>query len=295
MIVITTYTTRMLALFLLLLQLSIARARILSIPLPTPTARLSQRSGTEFNKRAYIQTTSRDVMSIYGYENSDRNKMYTVNPGSMCQLDTWNTLWGSCPTTITIATQCGFAGACIDQGSCSSWCGKTDMPLLTTLICGPKQFCSTAFLIFGANKSYTNIACGDSPKTGHFLISYTQDFDSTTTQSSSTTATSTTTTTTKQTATSVVSSSPKSTDALPRSTSGRATALTEAPTKETNSSSGSTKSNGSSAKNTGAIIGSAIGGTALLCFSGIAIFLLRRNRSSRQQKLMKGAQRNTHD
>lgn len=136
MIVITANTMRTLAVFLLLSQLSIVRARILDIPLPTPTARLPQRNGSEFNKRADIKTTttSIDVMSICGYENGDRNKMRTVNPGSKCQLDTWNTLWGFCPTTITIATQCGFAGACIDQGSCSSGCRKTGMPLLTTII-----------------------------------------------------------------------------------------------------------------------------------------------------------------
>lgn len=165
--------------------------------------------------------------------------------------------------------------------------------LMTWLRSEPKQFCSTALLLFPANKSFTNIACGDGPKTDYLRISYTQRFNSTTTQSSSMTTT-TTTTITKQTDTNVEPSSPQLTDASPRSTSGPATASTETPTKEANSSSDSTNSNGSSAKNTGAIIGCVIGGTALLSFSGIAIFLFRRNRSRRQQEPMKGAQRNTH-
>ncbi|KAL6885412.1 hypothetical protein GGI43DRAFT_432461 [Trichoderma evansii] len=158
MTVITAYMTRILAVFLLLSlsQLSIVRARNLGIPLPTPAARLPQRNGTEFDKRADIQTE----MSTCGFQNGDLKKMRTANPGFDCRVDTMNGLWGFCPVTV-----------------------------------GSKQFCSTALLTFGVDQTYSYIACGGSPKTDHYLISPTSDSSSTTTQSSSTKMTAKQTTT----------------------------------------------------------------------------------------------------
>jgi hypothetical protein len=43
-----------------------------------------------------------------------------------------NGLWGFCPVTVIAATDCGLAGSCVDQASCSSGCGQTGMKQLTT-------------------------------------------------------------------------------------------------------------------------------------------------------------------
>lgn len=122
------HTTRLLAVFLFFSQVSIGRARNLGIPLPTLAAQLLQRNGTEFDKRADIQTE----MSTCGYENGDPKKLRTANPGFDCRVDTMNGLWGFCPVTVIAATDCGLAGSCVDQGSCSSGCGKTANTELTT-------------------------------------------------------------------------------------------------------------------------------------------------------------------
>lgn len=284
----TAYAARLLAVFLFFSLISIVRAHNLRFPLPTPRARLPQRNvhhnGTELDKRADIQTG----MSVCGFLNGDPKKARTANPGFDCRVDTMNGLWGFCPVTVISATDCGFAGSCVDQGSCSSGCGKPDQTQLTTYTCGPKQFCSTVLLTFGVDQSYSYIACGRNPTTEHYLISPTSDLSSATAQSSSTAEPTSTT--------GVSSSSSKSTDASPGSTSGPTTpSTTEASAKETAGGGGGTSTGGSSTNNTGAIIGGVIGGIALLCFSGIAaIFLLRRNQSRRRQTLMKGAQRNTH-
>ncbi|KAM0254306.1 hypothetical protein ACHAQJ_006947 [Trichoderma viride] len=232
-------------------------------------------------------------MSTCGYQNGDPKKSRTANPGFDCRVDTMNGLWGFCPFTVIAATDCGLAGSCVDQASCSSGCGKTANAELTTFTCGPKQYCSTALLTFGVDQTYSYIGCGGSPKTDHYLISPTTYPSSTTRQSSSPTTPPVT-----QTTTSAFSSSYKSTGASSGKIPEPTTPSTNAPANETNggSGSGSGSTNGdSSANNTGAIVGGVIGGIALLCFSGIsAILLLRRNRPHRRQTPTKGAQRETH-
>ncbi|TFB00764.1 hypothetical protein CCMA1212_007420 [Trichoderma ghanense] len=271
---------RIVAVFLFFFQVSICRARHLGIPLPTLAAQLPLRNETEFDKRADMQTE----MSTCGYQNGDPNKFRTANPGFDCRVDTMNGLWGFCPVTVIAATDCGLAGSCVDHGSCSSGCGKTDNTKLTTFTCGPKQFCSTALLTFGVDQTYSYIGCGGSPKTDHYVISPTAS-PTPTSRSSETTTT-----------TSAFLSSSKSTDASSGTTPEPTTRSTNAPpTNETNGGSGSTSNGGSPANNTGAIIGGVIGGIALLCISGlVAILLLRRNRPHGGQTIPKGAQRDTH-
>lgn len=127
----TTYSSRILAGFLLFTHFRVLSARILDI-LPTPAARLPQhnveQNGTNLDKRADIP----ERMSNCGFLNGDPKKGRTANPGWDCQVDTVNGLWGFCPVTVTTATDCGFAGSCVDQGSCSSGCGQTAMSQLTT-------------------------------------------------------------------------------------------------------------------------------------------------------------------
>ncbi|KAM0473429.1 hypothetical protein ACHAPX_008176 [Trichoderma viride] len=224
-------------------------------------------------------------MSTCGFQNGDPDKMRTADPGFDCRVDTMNGLWGFCPVTVIAATDCGLAGSCVDQASCSSGCGQTGMKQLTTFTCGPKQFCSTALLTFGVDQTYTYIACGGSPKTDHYLASPISQPPSTTTTS------------TKQKSTTLASSSLKSTNSSPGSTSEPPRpSTTEALTKETNGGSISNGNGGSSTNNTGAIIGGVLGGIALLCFSGIAaILLLRRSRSRPRPTPMNGGQRENHE
>ncbi|PTB62600.1 hypothetical protein BBK36DRAFT_1172362 [Trichoderma citrinoviride] len=263
------YTT-ILAVLLFVSQISISKARHLSIPLPTLAAKLPLRNGTEFDKRADVQTE----MSTCGYQNGDPNKFRTANPGFDCRVDTANGLWGFCPVTVVAATDCGLAGSCVDQGSCSDGCGKTDNPRLTTFTCKSKQFCSTALLTFGVDQTYSYIGCGGSPKTDHYLITPTA-ISTPASPASETTSTPTVAQTT-------TSASSMSTNA--------------GPTNGTNGGSGNNTSNGaSSTNNTGAIVGGVIGGLALLCISGIvAILLLRRNRPHGSQTPTKGPHRDTN-
>ncbi|KAM0461765.1 hypothetical protein ACHAO4_000950 [Trichoderma viride] len=110
----TAHASRILAVFLLFSHFRTLNAQNLDI-LPTPVARLPRRNveqhGTDFDKRADIQTR----MSTCGFQNGDPNKMRTADPGFDCRVDTMNGLWGFCPVTVIAATDCGLAGSCVDQ------------------------------------------------------------------------------------------------------------------------------------------------------------------------------------
>lgn len=68
-----------------------------------------------------------------GYSDGDPQKPRTAQPGYDCRVDTANGLWGFCPTTVKIATDCGLAGVCVDSRSCTEGCGRlTDRPDITT-------------------------------------------------------------------------------------------------------------------------------------------------------------------
>lgn len=71
-------------------------------------------------------------ISTCGYLTGDPSKPRTANSGFDCREDTANSLWGFCPTTVISATDCGLAAACIDSFACSTGCGYTDNPSLTT-------------------------------------------------------------------------------------------------------------------------------------------------------------------
>ncbi|KAI0469687.1 hypothetical protein GGR56DRAFT_662208 [Xylariaceae sp. FL0804] len=70
--------------------------------------------------------------STCGYANGDPANPRTANSGFDCRVDADQGLWGFCPTTVISASDCGLAGACVDQGACSSGCGKTQSTELTT-------------------------------------------------------------------------------------------------------------------------------------------------------------------
>lgn len=102
------------------------------MPRPTPAPDW-QRNGTaahelELFRRQGILTE----LSTCGYFSGDPTKPRTANPGFNCRYDTANALWGFCPTTVILASDCGLAGNCIDSFTCSKGCGKTGIPGLTT-------------------------------------------------------------------------------------------------------------------------------------------------------------------
>lgn len=62
-------------------------------------------------------------ISTCGYYDGDPSNVRTADPGYNCRVDISRGLWGFCPTTVISANDCGMAGACVDEGTCSSVCG----------------------------------------------------------------------------------------------------------------------------------------------------------------------------
>ncbi|KAK3896706.1 hypothetical protein C8A05DRAFT_39747 [Staphylotrichum tortipilum] len=82
----------------------------------------------------------------------DATKTRTANNGFDCRVDLLHDLWGFCPSTVIAATDCGLAGSCVDNFSCSKGCGFTDTPFTTFTCSDPKApFCSTALLTLSNN------------------------------------------------------------------------------------------------------------------------------------------------
>lgn len=72
------------------------------------------------------------VAKTCGFLSGDSGKPRTADAGYGCRVDTLNGLWGFCPTSVIVASDCGLAGACVDQGTCKGGCGKTGVSSLTT-------------------------------------------------------------------------------------------------------------------------------------------------------------------
>lgn len=87
-------------------------------PLPTPA------SSVAVQLRAR-QTTS--FGTLCGYSNGDIEIPRTAEPGYACREDTVDNLWGFCLNTIAEATNCDFVGYCIDDGTCSTGCGRSSL------------------------------------------------------------------------------------------------------------------------------------------------------------------------
>jgi len=58
-----------------------------------------------------------------GYADGDLTRPRTADRGFNCRTDALNSLWGFCPTSVITATDCGFAGNCVDAFSCTFGCG----------------------------------------------------------------------------------------------------------------------------------------------------------------------------
>ena len=71
--------------------------------------------------------------STCGYRNGDPSQIRTANSGYDCRVYTDDALWGFCPTTVLAASDCGFAGSCLDTHACNSGCGILGNPSVTTV------------------------------------------------------------------------------------------------------------------------------------------------------------------
>ncbi|KAI5465522.1 hypothetical protein BGZ63DRAFT_373822 [Mariannaea sp. PMI_226] len=258
------------------------------------------------------QLQERDIgtrLTTCGYLNGNPQQVRTAELGWDCRIDTRNGLWGFCPTTVIVATDCGIAGSCVDQYDCSEGCGLTNegLPTVTWLVptellgeypkesatpkarlqnlfpltdrhdfsvSGQNAYCSTALLTFGVDQTYSYIGCGVNSFTEHYEITPRVDAETTTTATSEEPDTSTTlpeTLTAEGTTTYI---------AKPTFTSERSSTVIDDNAQESETSSPASKSpsTGGSPTNTGAIIGGVIGGLVLICLTVVAaIYLQRRN------------------
>lgn len=104
--------------FLAFLQCFVHALVMLEPPVITPAPYIRQ-------ARAVLEdyVFMENAPSICGYEDGDPLKSWGGPPGYNCRVDTANGLWGFCPTTVIVATDCGLGGYCFDQSSCTSGCG----------------------------------------------------------------------------------------------------------------------------------------------------------------------------
>jgi hypothetical protein len=65
----------------------------------------------------------REDVSTCGYGDGRADHPRTADAGVDCRVDTQKALWGFCPTTVIAASDCGLAGACVDNHACSTGCG----------------------------------------------------------------------------------------------------------------------------------------------------------------------------
>jgi hypothetical protein len=70
--------------------------------------------------------------STCGFLDGRADQARTANPGFDCRVDTKNAIWGFCPTTVVVASDCGLAGACVDSHGCSTGCGIRSVSTITT-------------------------------------------------------------------------------------------------------------------------------------------------------------------
>lgn len=67
---------------------------------------------------------SSSPVTTCGYLDGDPESPRTADGGYGCRVDTANGLWGFCPTTVISAKDCGLAGFCVDDSSCTAGCGR---------------------------------------------------------------------------------------------------------------------------------------------------------------------------
>lgn len=237
------------------------------------------------NRRATITTE----LSTCGYFQGDPSLPRTANSGFNCRVDAANGLWGFCPTSVRVASDCGLAAACFDNGKCSKGCGILRNTGLATLkwwvgyhpqalrrltLCSQSSsfsLCSAAILTVGIDQTYSYIACATTAKTDNYLLSPTAEVVATSTQPS-------------RSGTSA-SSFFESQTHIPETTEGTMpiVSATKDPVQPETTSKEEDPVQSSSPNNTDAIIGGVLGGLALLGgFVIAAIYLLRRKQRAQE-------------
>ncbi|KAK5662630.1 hypothetical protein OQA88_8544 [Cercophora sp. LCS_1] len=217
--------------------------------------------------------------STCGYVDGDPSKPRIAPNGFNCRVDTLNGLWGFCPTSVMAATDCGLGGFCFDGGPCSTGCGRSSLrnnPKIRTWTCPEAddepgaRFCSTASLVFGPDQTYDYVDCARNPGKAIYFFSPTAAL-----------ATPTPT---------PASPSPRSlfsTSAVPIPCSSSSTALSSSSATGSGLANASPNTStpaqeGGGAPSTGAIVGGALGGLALLSGSVIVVVYILRNNLSRR-------------
>ncbi|KAF7893066.1 uncharacterized protein EAF02_000604 [Botrytis sinoallii] len=257
----------MMNLFILFLFLIQSEAiTIPESPLPTPASSLP----VQMRAR---QTTS--FGTLCGYSNGDIEIPRTAEPGYACRENTIDNLWGFCPNTIAEATNCDFVGYCVDDGTCSTGCGRSS---LTQIYCTNEMpYCSTALLV-SEEQTYTYLTCATSPTTNFYLANPTSSSVSTVSSASGSQVPTTQYYSTIVVATS--SSAPGTQSTSAQSTSAQSTSAQSTSAQSTSAQSTSAKAY----QHVGAIVGGVLGGLALIFLIVIALIFLKRYKPSTSLK-----------
>ncbi|KAF7958920.1 hypothetical protein EAE96_002446 [Botrytis aclada] len=221
---------------LFILFLFLIKSEAITIPTLVPSVPVQLRAR---------QTTS--FASTCGYSNGDVEIPRTAEPGYNCRENTIDNLWGFCLNTVAEATNCDFVGYCVDDGTCSTGCGRSS---LTQIQCTNEMpYCSTALLV-SEEQTYTYLTCATSPTTNFYLAQPTSNSVST------------------------VSSASGSQVPITQyySTTVVATSLSAPSTQSTSAK--------ASPNNIGAIVGGVLGGLALIFLIVIALIFLKRYKPS---------------
>ena len=105
-------------------------------PSVTPFSSVSNNGSFEKLEKRLITAQ----ISTCGYSDGDRTRPRTANSGYNCRVDTKNGLWGFCPTTVILASDCGLVGNCIDANACAAGCGIFGTPGITTFTWSVNSF-----------------------------------------------------------------------------------------------------------------------------------------------------------
>jgi hypothetical protein len=88
-----------------------------------PVAPNATQPAAHMHERIHERQASAPITTC-GYLDGNPQNPRTADPGYVCRVDTANGLWGFCPTSVSSAKDCGLAGLCIDNHSCTTGCGR---------------------------------------------------------------------------------------------------------------------------------------------------------------------------
>ncbi|KAF7959645.1 hypothetical protein EAE96_001260 [Botrytis aclada] len=220
-----------------------------------------------------FQVAKRTVVDSCGnYEIPNFNlELYN---GDTCVVDENGLMFGVCYTGISDPRDCGWPGVCVDEHACTSSCGRTTVPNISSTTCGGNNdgldYCAMWYLV-SDTYVYTSITCSDKQSwqtwDATLVTPISVDFSSI---FSTSTATSETSETTKQ--------------PTPTLSSKRSSTLTisiGSPSDEGNNTV-DTDSPGSN-HSLGAIIGGIVGGIGAVTILGVLVWFFHHRRESKKR------------